>query len=195
MDFRKPATALADPYPAPTIIPKFTIASDSADYEAELAIVIGSGPSNKVCKDVSETEAFDYVLGYTASNDVSSRASQFTQSQWCFSKGFDGSCPIGPCLVLAQSIPDPRKLMVRGLKNGRVMQDCGFDDCIFPVEKIVSFVSQGTTLPPGTVIITGTPAGVGVSRKPQEFMRDGDVFEAEILPHVGTLGTKYVNER
>ncbi|KAF2097605.1 hypothetical protein NA57DRAFT_67068 [Rhizodiscina lignyota] len=192
--FLKPATALADPFPAPTIIPKWTIASDCADYEAELAVVIGLGPGGKLCKDVSESEALDYVLGYTASNDVSSRASQFTQSQWCFSKGFDASCPIGPCLVLAPSIPDPRKLHVRGLKNGRVMQDCGVDDCIFPMEKIVSFVSQGTTLPPGTVIITGTPAGVGVGRRPQEFMRDGDVFEAEILPHIGTLATKYMNE-
>ena len=92
--YSKPQTSLADPYPAPTIIPKHTIASDSADYESELAIVLG-----KDAKNVSEAEALDYVLGYTACNDVSSRASQFEQTQWCFSKGFDGSCPIGKKLV------------------------------------------------------------------------------------------------
>ena len=88
--FMKPSTALADPYPAPTIIPKFTLKDDCADYESELTIVIG-----KKCKDVSESEALDYVLGYTAANDVSSRAEQFAQSQWSYSKGFDGACPIG----------------------------------------------------------------------------------------------------
>jgi 2-keto-4-pentenoate hydratase/2-oxohepta-3-ene-1,7-dioic acid hydratase in catechol pathway len=88
--FMKPSTALADPYPAPTIIPKFTLKDDCCDYESELAIVVG-----KKCKDVSESEALEYVLGYTAANDVSSRAAQFAQSQWSYSKGFDGACPIG----------------------------------------------------------------------------------------------------
>jgi 2-keto-4-pentenoate hydratase/2-oxohepta-3-ene-1,7-dioic acid hydratase in catechol pathway len=87
---RKPSAALADPWPAPTILPALTQESDTGDYEAELAVVIG-----KDCKNVREDEALEYVLGYTACNDVSSRASQFAQSQWCFSKGFDGSCPIG----------------------------------------------------------------------------------------------------
>lgn len=87
---RKPSTSLADPWPAPTILPKITQETDCGDYEAELAVVIG-----KECKNVSEADALDYVLGYTASNDVSSRTSQFAQSQWCFSKGFDGACPIG----------------------------------------------------------------------------------------------------
>lgn len=88
--FMKPQTALADPWPAPTVLPKQTIEHDDGDYESELAVVIG-----KNCKNVSEADALDYVLGYTASNDVSSRTAQFAQSQWCFSKGFDGSCPIG----------------------------------------------------------------------------------------------------
>lgn len=116
--FLKPATALADPYPAPTPIPKHTIESDSADYESELAIIIG-----KDCKNVSEAEALDYVLGYTASNDISSRASQFAQTQWCYSKGFDGSCPIGPVLVSKEVIGDVGGLKVRGLKNGKVVQE------------------------------------------------------------------------
>jgi len=121
-DPRKPQTALADPYPAPTVIPKFTQQYDKADYESELAVVIG-----KPCKNVSESEALDYVLGYTASNDVSSREKQFSQSQWCFSKGFDGACPIGPVLVSPQLVPDPTKFHVRGIKNGKVLQDCGVE--------------------------------------------------------------------
>lgn len=118
--FLKPATALADPYPAPTLIPKHTIESDSADYESELAIIIG-----KDCKNVSEQDALDYVLGYTASNDISSRASQFAQTQWCYSKGFDGSCPIGPVLVNKEVVggDDVGSLRLRGLKNGKVVQD------------------------------------------------------------------------
>ncbi|KXX77113.1 Fumarylacetoacetate hydrolase domain-containing protein 2, partial [Madurella mycetomatis] len=99
--FLKPATCLADPWPAPTIIPKHTIASNTADYESELAVVLG-----KEAKNVSEADALDYVLGYTASNDISSRASQFAQTQWCYSKGFDGACPLGPVLVSKKLVPD-----------------------------------------------------------------------------------------
>lgn len=116
--FLKPATALADPYPAPTLIPKHTIESGSADYGSELAIIIG-----KDCKNVSEAEALDYVLGYTASNDISSRAFQFAQTQWCYSKGFDGSCPIGPVLVSKEVIRDVGGLKLRGWKNGKVVQE------------------------------------------------------------------------
>ncbi|KAG4412211.1 hypothetical protein IFR04_014650 [Cadophora malorum] len=188
--FTKPSTALADPYPAPTIIPKHTLKDDSCDFESELVIVIG-----KKCKNVSESSALDYVLGYTASNDVSSRTSQFAQSQWSFSKGFDGACPIGPVLVSKELIPDVGKLKLRGLKNGKVMQDCGLDDLIFSVPKIVSFLSQGTTLNPGTIILTGTPAGVGFSFTPKEYLHDGDQFAVEILPHIGTLVTNFETEK
>ncbi|KAJ4415121.1 hypothetical protein N0V85_002855 [Neurospora sp. IMI 360204] len=186
--FLKPATALADPYPAPTPIPKHTIDSDSADYESELAIIIG-----KDCKNVSEADALDYVLGYTASNDISSRASQFAQTQWCYSKGFDGSCPIGPVLVSKEVVGDVGGLKLRGLKNGKVVQDSPLTDLIFSVQEIVSFLSQGTTLPKGTVIITGTPAGVGFARK--EMLRDGDEFVVEILPHIGSLYNVMKNEQ
>lgn len=138
--FMKPSTALADPWPAPTVLPKLTQQDNTGDYESEMVIVIG-----RDAKDVSESEALDYVLGYTAANDVSSRTSQMNQSQWCFSKGFDGACPIGkrttytkplcsrpvalticigPTLVSAALIPDASKLHIRGLKSGRVMQDC-----------------------------------------------------------------------
>ncbi|KAK4099638.1 hypothetical protein N658DRAFT_498119 [Parathielavia hyrcaniae] len=188
--FLKPSTSLADPYPAPTIIPKHTIASKSADYEAELAVVIG-----KEAKNVSEAGALDYVLGYTASNDISSRTSQFAQTQWCYSKGFDGACPIGPVLVNKKLVPDVGALHLRGLKNGQVMQQSPLTDLIFAVPQIVSFLSQGTTLPKGTVIITGTPAGVGFAKKPQELLQDGDEFVVEILPHIGSLYNVMQNEK
>ena len=90
MLFMKPQESIADPWPAPTILPKQTQDTDSGDFESELAVIIG-----KTCKNVSEADAMDYVLGYTACNDVSSRAAQFAQSKWSYSKGFDGACPIG----------------------------------------------------------------------------------------------------
>ncbi|EPE25304.1 FAH [Glarea lozoyensis ATCC 20868] len=188
--FMKPSTSLASPYPSSTIIPRSTLAEDCCDYESELVIIIG-----KRCKDVSESEALDYVLGYTASNDVSSRNAQFAQSQWSYSKGFDGACPIGPVVVSKELIPDPAKLHMRGLKNGKVMQDCGIDDLIFSVPKIISFLSKGTTLQPGTIILTGTPAGVGFSFDPKEYLRDGDEFAVEILPYIGTMTTKFEAEK
>jgi 2-keto-4-pentenoate hydratase/2-oxohepta-3-ene-1,7-dioic acid hydratase in catechol pathway len=187
--FLKPDTCLADPWPAPTIIPKHTIPTDSADYESELAIVIG-----KEAKNVPEADALDYVLGYTASNDISSRAAQFAQTQWCYSKGFDGACPIGPTLVSKDLIPDAGQLKLRGLKNGRVLQESPLTDLIFSVPQVVSFVSQGTTLQPGTIIITGTPAGVGFAKNPKEILHDGDEFVVEILPHIGSLYNVLKNE-
>ncbi|PTD06421.1 hypothetical protein HYE67_002251 [Fusarium culmorum] len=186
---RKPSTALGDPWPTPTFLPKITQNDGSGDYESELAVVIG-----KAAKNVSEENAMDYVLGYTAANDVSSRVSQLNQSQWCFSKGFDGACPIGPVLVSTSAVPDPSKLHIRGLKNGKVLQDCSLDDLIFSIPKLVSFLSQGTTLPAGTVIITGTPAGVGMGKSPKENLQHGDEFRVEILPHIGTLVSKFENE-
>ncbi|KXJ96070.1 fumarylacetoacetate hydrolase family protein [Microdochium bolleyi] len=187
--FLKPAEALGDPWPQPTLLPKITQSDNTGDYESELAVVIG-----KECKNVSKEDAMDYVLGYTAANDVSSRGSQFAQSQWCYSKGFDGSCPIGPTIVSKSLVPDVAKLHMRGLHNDKVMQDCGIDDLIFKIPEVVSFLSQGTTLKPGTVIITGTPAGVGVGKNPKVTIKHGDTFAVEILPHIGTLVNKFENE-
>lgn len=118
--FRKPATSLNDPFPAQTIIPQSVLADNTADYEAELTVIIG-----KTCKDVSEQEALNYVLGYTASNDVSHRKTQLEQSQWCFSKGFDGTCPMGPVLVSSAMIPDPSKLHLKTYRNGELVQNSG----------------------------------------------------------------------
>lgn len=186
--FLKPDTSLTGP--GEIVLPKLTQVDNCGDYESELAVVIG-----KTAKNVNEADALDYVLGYTACNDVSSRTSQLNQSQWCFSKGFDGACPIGPTIVSKELIPDASKLHVRGLKNGKVLQDGGVDDLIFAVPKIVSFLSQSTTLKPGTVIITGTPAGVGMGRTPKETLQEGDEFSVEILPHIGTLSNTFVNEK
>lgn len=119
---RKPATALADPWPAPTVIPKHTLKDDCADFESELAVVIG-----KTCKNVSKEEALGYVLGYTANNDISSRVSQLNQSQWSYSKSYDGACPLGPTLVSAAVVKDPSKLKMRGLLNGKVVQESGLE--------------------------------------------------------------------
>ncbi|PLB37297.1 fumarylacetoacetate hydrolase family protein [Aspergillus candidus] len=187
--FMKPSTSLADPWPAPTVLPKLTQVDNTGDYESEMAVVIG-----RDAKDVSEADALDYVLGYTAANDVSSRTSQMNQSQWCFSKGFDGACPIGPVLVSAAYFPDASKFHIRGLKNGKAVQDCPLTDLIFSVPKLISFLSQGTTLPAGTIILTGTPPGVGAAKNPKGFLKAGDDFAVELLPHVGTLVTKMENQ-
>ncbi|KAF7586565.1 hypothetical protein BBP40_008664 [Aspergillus hancockii] len=188
--FIKPSTALADPWPASTVLPRITQVDNTGDYESEMVIVIG-----RDAKDVSEADALDYVLGYTAANDISSRTSQMNQSQWCFSKGFDTSCPIGPTLVSSALIPDASKFQIRGLKNGKALQDCPLTDLIFSVPQLVSFLSQGTTLPAGTIILTGTPPGVGAAKNPKGFLKEGDEFAVELLPHVGTLITKFENQK
>ncbi|RFN54493.1 fumarylacetoacetate hydrolase [Fusarium flagelliforme] len=187
--FMKPSTAIGDPWPALTLLPKITQLDDCGDYESELAVVIG-----KTAKNVSEVDALNYVLGYTACNDVSSRTNQFAQSQWSYSKGFDGSCPLGPTIVSTTAVPDPSKFRVRGLKNDELLQDCGVDDLIFTIPKVVSFLSQSTTLLPGTVIITGTPAGVGMAKSPKVTLHQGDQFKVEIKPYIGTLINVFQNE-
>ncbi|KAH7203448.1 5-carboxymethyl-2-hydroxymuconate isomerase [Fusarium oxysporum] len=147
----------------PTVPTVFLLSTDSADYESELAVVIG-----KTCRNVTESQAYDYVLGYTACNDVSSRAPQFRDTI------------IGPTLVSRDAIPDPSRLKLRGIRNGQLVQDCGIDDLIFNVPQIVSYLSQDTTLPAGTVILTGTPAGVGYGRSPRQTLKEGDEFSVEI---------------
>ncbi|GAA5973609.1 hypothetical protein JCM11641_007148 [Rhodosporidiobolus odoratus] len=180
--FYKPETALAGPHPDKIVVPHFTIEHKSADYEAELAVVLG-----KDCKSVSEEEALSYVLGYTASNDVSSRKTQFESSQWSRSKSYDKACPIGPCIVSSRAIPDPSKLRIKGIKNGKEMQDSSLNDLIFTIPRIISFLSQGTTLRAGTVILTGTPSGIGFFFDPPEILQDGDEFRVEVDGGIGSL--------
>lgn len=101
---------------------------------------------------------------------------------------------LGPVLASAALVPDVGKLHIRGLKNGKVAQDCPLTDLVFNVPQLVSFLSQGTTLPAGTIILTGTPPGVGAAQNPKNFLRDGDEFAVELLPHVGTLINKIQNQ-
>jgi 2-keto-4-pentenoate hydratase/2-oxohepta-3-ene-1,7-dioic acid hydratase in catechol pathway len=131
-------------------------------------------------------EAMDYILGYTCANDVSARDWQMRKQkqQWARGKSFDTFCPLGPYLVTKDEVPDPDNLRIQSILNGKVMQDSNTSDLLFNVAQIVSDVSQSLTLLPGTVIMTGTPEGVGFVRKPPVFMRPGDV----ITIHIEKLG-------
>ena len=147
------------------------------DWEAELAVVIG-----KAARDVEERDALDHVLGYACANDVSARWWQKNGGggQWNRGKSFDGFCPIGPEVVPAASIADPQRLAISCRVNGETMQDANTDQMIFPVRTLISELSRGLTLIPGTVILTGTPSGVGVFRDPRLYLQGGDVVEVEI---------------
>jgi len=173
----------------PILLPRH-LRSDEVDYECELAVVIG-----KRCKNVSRERALDYVLGYTCANDVSARDWQRARggSQWCRAKTFDTFCPLGPCLVTTDELADPSALTIKTVLNGNVMQDWTTDDMIFDVPALVSFLSGSTTLLPGTVILTGTPHGVGFARKPPVFLQPGDTVSIEISG-IGTLTNPVVEE-
>lgn len=185
--FFKPASCLNSPN-APLVIPYQAI-DDQADYEAELAIVIG-----KTAKNVSVDDALDFILGYACSNDVTARKHQFHGAQWGYGKGFDGFAPLGPCIVSTKSIPDPSVIGLKTVLNGEVMQEGQADDMIFSIAEIVSYLSQGTTLRPGTVIMTGTPHGIGVSRSPPVFLKAGDELRVVMSHGLGSLVNKVVYE-
>jgi 2-keto-4-pentenoate hydratase/2-oxohepta-3-ene-1,7-dioic acid hydratase in catechol pathway len=154
-------------------IPSIT---EQVDYEAELAVVIG-----RPAKDVSESEALDYVFGYTNCNDVSSRDLQFSEGgQWTRSKSIDTFAPIGPYIATREEVSDPQDLSIRCTLNGEVMQDSTTSNMIFSVAELVSFLSKGMTLVSGDIIATGTPAGVGFAREPEVFMKPGDEVTIEI---------------
>lgn len=174
---------------APIVLPAGQPCTE-VDYEVELAVVIG-----RACKDVSPENALDYVLGYTVANDVSARDWQITKGggQWCYGKSFDTFCPLGPVLVTTDEIPDPSKLSVRTTINGEVLQDWTTDDMIFDVPSLIAFLSAGTTLLPGTVILTGTPQGVGMGRTPKRWLVPGDVVTVSISG-IGELTNTVVNE-
>lgn len=179
--FMKPTSTLLDPG-RPIVIPACCDPEGEVDYECELAVVIG-----KTAHNVSKEEALDYVFGYTAANDVSARKWQFMPGgQWIRGKGFDTFCPLGPVLVTADEIPDPQTLHIRTILNGKTMQDHTTGDMIFSVAELISFLSQDTTLLPNTVILTGTPQGVGCVRKPPVWLKDGDEVVVE-LEKIGRL--------
>lgn len=153
------------------------------DYEVELAVVIG-----KTAKNVSANDALDYVAGYTIANDVSARKWQKTggSGQWVRGKSFDTFCPIGPAVVLTDEIDDPNNLSLKTVLNGEVMQESNTSDMIFPVEQLIEYLSEDTTLLPGTLILTGTPEGVGFTRNPAVYLKPGDTIEMTI-DKIGTL--------
>ena len=161
------------------------------DYECELAAVIG-----RHCKNVSPEEALDHVLGYTCANDVSARDWQIERGggQWSRGKTFDTFCPLGPCLVTPDEVSDPNSLTIRTVLNGRMVQDWNTSDMIFDVPHLISFLSGSTTLVPGTVILTGTPHGVGMAANPPRWLEAGDVVTIEI-EGIGALTNPVIEER
>ncbi len=182
--FMKPTTALTG-HQQPIVLP--AAAPDEVDFEAELAIIVG-----RRVRRVGEESALDCVLGYTCANDVSARDCQRNDRQWARAKGFDTFCPLGPHLVTADEI-DPQQCGIRSRLNGRVMQDSNTANMIHSCARLISYLSHQFTLLPGTVILTGTPEGVGFARTPPVFLRAGDMIEIEI-DGIGTLRNEVVRE-
>lgn len=186
--FNKPVTTAAG-HGDTVVKPRI---SEKMDYEVELAIVIG-----RECKDVTEADALNYVLGYTCANDLSTRdwqkVPELSGSQWCRSKMFDRFAPLGPVLTTKDEIPDPGSLRVQTFVNGQQMQDSSTRDLIFSVPQIISFLSIGTRLQPGTIILTGTPFGVAEGRKPQPWLKPGDKVAVEV-ERIGRLENTIVED-
>ncbi len=189
MLFIKSTTSLQNPGD-PIELPR-GLESREVDYECELAVVIG-----RTCKNATRASALDYVLGYTAANDVSARDWQIRLNggQFCQGKSFDTFCPLGPVLVTRDEIPNPNALRIRTVLNGQVMQDWTTGDMIFDVPALIEFLSGSKTLLPGTVILTGTPHGVGYVRKPPVFLRPGDTVTVDI-EGIGALTNPVAEER
>ncbi len=170
--FAKFPTSVIGPGDAITWDPALT---QQVDYEAELAVVIG-----KRARNVSEDDALSCVGGYTCGNDVSARDLQFGDRQWVRGKSLDTFCPLGPVLVTPDEVVDPQGLAIRTLLNGEVMQDSSTSEMVFGIAELIAFASRAFTLLPGDILLTGTPSGVGVFRKPPVFMKDGDQIAVEI---------------
>jgi 2-keto-4-pentenoate hydratase/2-oxohepta-3-ene-1,7-dioic acid hydratase in catechol pathway len=175
----------------PIVIPIACQDKPQVDFECELAVII-----RERCKDVPRERALDAVLGYTAANDVSARWWQKEGSggQFYRGKSFDTFCPLGPRVVPAKEIPDPQALRLQTRVNGVTMQDSSTADMIFDVATLIAEISRGTTLPAGTVILTGTPSGVGFARTPPVFLKEGDVVEVEV-ERIGVLRNTVALER
>ncbi|MFA7237544.1 MAG: fumarylacetoacetate hydrolase family protein [Phycisphaeraceae bacterium] len=176
----------------PIVLPACSTGPE-VDYECELAVVIG-----RAAKNVPESRALDYVLGYTVANDVSARRWQKHSGggQWVRGKSFDSFCPFGPAIVtstprqsesssavlgsLADYIPDPQSLALRTTLNGDIMQDANTNDMIFTVAQLIAELSKDMTLLAGSILLTGTPSGVGVARNPPVFLQPGDTVTCSI---------------
>jgi 2-keto-4-pentenoate hydratase/2-oxohepta-3-ene-1,7-dioic acid hydratase in catechol pathway len=165
----KSSSCVTDPE-SPIVLPH--VAPGQVDYESELAVVIG-----KTARNVTREEALRYVFGYTCANDVSARDVQGKDGQWSRAKSFDTFGPLGPWI---ETELNPSRLRIQGRLNGQTMQDASTADLIFDVAFLISYLSQGMTLLPGTVLSTGTPAGCAFAHKPPAWLKPGDVFEVEI---------------
>ena len=170
--FTKAPTSIAGP---DEVLPLSSDVSPQYDWEAELAVIIGT-----TCRDVSEADALDVVFGYSALNDVTARDLQRSHVQWFKGKSLDHTCPIGPWIVDAADIGDPQTLDIALRVNGEVKQHSNTAKMIFNVRQIIASLSTGLTLEAGDIIASGTPEGVGFARTPPEFLKNGDVMEVEI---------------
>jgi 2-keto-4-pentenoate hydratase/2-oxohepta-3-ene-1,7-dioic acid hydratase in catechol pathway len=168
--FAKFTTSLIGPGD-PIVIPPLVT---KCDYEAELGVVLGA-----TVKGVSKENALEAVAGYVVANDVSARDLQFGDGQWTRGKSPDTFCPVGP-LVPAADVPDPHVLGIRAILNGDVVQDSSTANLVFGVDEVISYASQTATLEQGDLILTGTPAGVGIFRDPPRLLRPGDEITIEI---------------
>ncbi len=176
--FTKATTSINGPYDPFVIDPSV---SNEIDWEVELGIIIG-----KEGKHIREEDALSHIFGYTVINDITARDLQTRHKQFFLGKSLDGSCPIGPCIVTTDEIADPQKLALRLRVNGETKQDSNTSAMVFSIPTIIATLSRGMTLEAGDIIATGTPSGVGFSRTPPEFLKAGDIVEAEV-EGIGTL--------
>src|SRR5256884_7034007 len=176
--FTKAPTTVNSPYGNIIIDPQVSV---EIDWEVELAVIIGNGGKN-----ISEEDAMSHVFGYTVLNDVTARDLQSRHKQFFKGKSIDGYCPMGPWIITADEIADPRQLPIRLRVNGVTKQDSNTGMMIYSVRQIIAILSRGLTLEPGDIIATGTPSGVGFARKPPEFLKAGDIMETEI-EGIGTM--------
>jgi 2-keto-4-pentenoate hydratase/2-oxohepta-3-ene-1,7-dioic acid hydratase in catechol pathway len=170
--FAKFSSALVGPHDPIIVDSRLT---EQADYESELAVVIGSD-----ARWVSEDRALESVFGYAVANDVSARDWQRTDGQLSRSKSFDTFCPIGPWITSADEVPDPQVLGIRSSVNGEIRQESSTAEMVFSVAQLIAFLSRTMTLRAGDVILTGTPHGVGMARKPPTYLVPGDVVRCEV---------------
>ena len=168
-------------------IPSHKNIVNDLDYEAELAVIIGKRAAN-----VPAEEVRDHIFGYTIINDVSARTLQTQHKQWYFGKSLDGFLPMGPCISTVDELAYPPHVQVQSRVNGELRQDSNTELLIFDIDHILSELSQGMTLQPGTIIATGTPAGVGMGFNPPKFLKPGDVVECTI-EGIGTIANQVVD--
>ncbi len=171
--FAKFATSIIGP--RQPIVHPGTHITQRLDYEAELAVVIG-----KAGKNIPAAAALDHVFGYTIMNDISARDLQMEDGQWLKGKALDTFAPLGPALVTIDEVPDPHNLRISLTLNGQTMQDSNTGNLIFKVPQLIAYISQLMTLLPGDIIATGTPAGVGMARRPPVYMQPGDEVAVEV---------------